>query len=73
MQIYDAIPHPRLIPQYDRIMGLDLGDKWIGIALSDKLQMTANAHSLLRRGKTFAADARALRKIIHDQEWVLLC
>ena len=39
----------------------------MGIALSDKLQMTANPIPA-KRGKTFAADARALRKIIHDFE-----
>ena len=68
MQIYDALPHPRLIPKYDRMMGLDLGARWIGIALSDKLQMTANPYQVLRRGKTFASDATALRKIIHEQD-----
>lgn len=68
MQIYMTIPHPRLIPKYDRVMGIDLGAKWMGIALSDKLQLTATPHTLLRRGKTFGADAAALRQIIHDQD-----
>ena len=68
MQIYSTIPHPRLIPKYDRVMGIDLGAKWMGIALSDKLQMTANPFELLRRGRTFAADAAALRKIIREQD-----
>ncbi len=35
-----------------RIMGLDVGDKRIGIALSDPLGMTAQGHSVLeRKGK----------------------
>ena len=68
MQIFHEIPHPRLVPKYDRLMGLDLGAKWIGVALSDKLQLTATPHTLIRRGKTFAADAAALRAIISEFE-----
>ena len=68
MQIYSTIPHPRLIPKYDRMMGIDLGEKWMGIALSDKLQMTANPHTLLRRARTFAGDAAALRTLIREQD-----
>lgn len=68
MQVYGSIPHPRFIPKYDRLMGIDLGDKWIGVATSDKLQLTASPYKLLRRGKTFRADATELRKIISDQE-----
>ena len=66
--IYQEIPPPKLIPQYDRILGIDLGTKWMGLALSDKLQLTATPHTLLKRGRTFAADAAALRQIIADSE-----
>ncbi|CFX16779.1 Resolvase, holliday junction-type, YqgF-like [Syntrophomonas zehnderi OL-4] len=34
-----------------RIMGLDVGDKRIGIAISDPLGWTAQGHSVLKRGK----------------------
>ncbi|WP_054695515.1 Holliday junction resolvase RuvX [Syntrophomonas palmitatica] len=33
-----------------RIMGLDLGEKRIGVALSDPMGWTAQAHSVLQRG-----------------------
>ena len=68
MQIFHEVPHPRLVPQYDRLLGIDLGAKWMGIALSDKLQLTATPHTLIRRGKTFAADAAALRQIVREQD-----
>jgi putative Holliday junction resolvase len=45
------------------IIGLDLGTKTIGIAVSDGLRMTATALETLRRTK-FAADAARLEEII---------
>ena len=66
--IYQCLPPPKLVPRYHRLLGLDLGAKWIGLALSDKLQLTATPHKLLKRGKTFAADAAALRAIIQEFE-----
>ena len=68
MHIYQDLPPPRFVPQYDRILGIDLGARWMGLALSDKLQLTANPHTLLKRGKTFAADAAALRRMIAEYE-----
>ncbi len=46
----------RLLPG-QRLMGLDLGEKTIGIALSDGLRMTATPVETLRRRK-FTPDAR---------------
>jgi len=34
-----------------RIMGLDIGEKRIGIAISDELGWTAQGHSVLKRGR----------------------
>jgi putative Holliday junction resolvase len=45
------------------IMGLDLGSKTIGIAVSDGLRMSATGLETLRRSK-FTADAARLRQII---------
>jgi putative Holliday junction resolvase len=45
------------------LMGLDLGTKTIGIAISDGLRMTATALETVRRTK-FAADAARLEGII---------
>jgi len=45
------------------LMGLDLGTKTIGVAVSDGLRMAATALETVRRTK-FAADAAALEKVI---------
>jgi len=45
------------------LMGLDLGTKTIGIAISDGLRMTATALETVRRTK-FAADSARLEEII---------
>ncbi len=68
MPIYQDLPPPRQVPSYQRILGIDLGAKWIGTALSDKLQLTAMPHKVLRRRRTFAADAQVLRALISEHE-----
>jgi len=45
------------------LMGLDLGTKTIGIAISDGLRMSATASETIRRSK-FATDAARLQDII---------
>ena len=50
-----------------RIMGLDVGDKTIGIAISDSLLMTAQGKSTLRRS-SFDADVRHLRQLAEEYE-----
>lgn len=55
------------LPTHGRILGLDLGSKTIGIALSDTLRGIASPHSLIKRSK-FKADARALLTICVEQE-----
>jgi len=47
-------------------MGLDVGDKTIGIALSDELGLTAQPYETLRR-KGEAQDLRAIRTVL--DEW----
>jgi putative Holliday junction resolvase len=49
-----------------RLLGLDLGEKTIGLALSDRLLMVATPLETLKRGK-FAADAARLDTIISEQ------
>lgn len=49
-----------------RLLGLDLGEKTIGLALSDRLLMVATPMETLKRGK-FAADAARLDIIISEQ------
>src|SRR5665213_3466689 len=49
-----------------RLLGLDLGEKTIGVALSDRLLTVATPMETLKRGK-FAADAARLDIIISAQ------
>jgi putative Holliday junction resolvase len=49
-----------------RLLGLDLGEKTIGVALSDRLLTVATPMETLKRGK-FAADAARLDIIIIEQ------
>lgn len=50
-----------------RIMGLDVGEKRIGIALSDPLGWTAQGHSVLHR-TNFHADLEKIREICNQYE-----
>ncbi len=49
-----------------RLLGLDLGEKTIGVAQSDTLLTIATPRITLKRGK-FGADAQALEKIIAEE------
>lgn len=49
--------------QIKRILGLDVGDKRIGVAVSDALGLTAQAVKVLNRG-TIEEDLSELREII---------
>jgi putative Holliday junction resolvase len=51
----------------DRLLGIDFGDKKIGIAVSDGLQSIASPVETLVRGKKFAADADRLNQIIDER------
>ena len=55
------------LPRASRLLGLDLGEKTIGLALSDGLLMVATPMETLRRGK-FTADAGKLRGIFAEHE-----
>ncbi len=50
-----------------RIMGLDVGEKRIGIALSDPMGWTAQAHSVLQR-KNLKQDFAHLKKLCQENE-----
>lgn len=50
-----------------RIMGLDVGDRNIGVAISDLLLLTAQGRPTLRR-TTWQADVEHLRKVAEDNE-----
>jgi len=54
------------LPLGQRLLGIDLGEKTIGLALSDTSRTVATPMQTLRRGK-FSADADALAKIVAEQ------
>jgi putative Holliday junction resolvase len=57
---------PRLLSQRRRLLGLDLGEKTIGLAVSDPGLTVASPIETIRRGK-FTRDAEALIAIIEAQ------
>jgi putative Holliday junction resolvase len=54
------------LAQDQRLLGLDLGEKTIGIALSDTSRSIATPMETLRKSK-FAADASRIGKIVSEQ------
>ncbi|MFK7942994.1 MAG: Holliday junction resolvase RuvX [Paracoccaceae bacterium] len=54
---------PAVLSGIGPLIGLDLGTKTIGVAISDGLQMTATAFETLPRGK-FSKDAAKLADIV---------
>jgi putative Holliday junction resolvase len=55
------------VPRGARLMGLDLGSKTIGLALSDAGLSIASPLVTLKR-KKFTADAQALKKLIDEHK-----
>ncbi|AFA47773.1 Holliday junction resolvase RuvX [Acetobacterium woodii] len=51
----------------ERILGIDVGDKWIGVAVTDPLQITAQGVMTLKR-KTRDDDLQAFRDLIEKYE-----
>jgi putative holliday junction resolvase len=56
---------PKLLAPEARLLGLDLGTKTIGMALSDVSRSVATPYRTLRRSK-FTADAKAIAAAITD-------
>lgn len=50
-----------------RLLGLDVGTKTIGLALSDTRRVIASPMETIRRGKRFAEDAARLAEIVRAQ------
>ena len=66
--IYESIEDfARALPQGRAIVGLDLGEKTIGVALSDSLLSVATPLSTIRR-KKFGIDASALESILAERD-----
>jgi putative Holliday junction resolvase len=57
---------PDLLPPRARLLGLDLGSKTIGLAISDGELRLASPLETIRRGK-FTADAARLKEIVAER------
>ena len=66
MAVVDLLELPRFAPPRSPIVGLDLGEKTIGVAVSDMSRMIASPLALIRRAK-FSVDAAALFKLMETR------
>ena len=55
-----------LLPAGSRLLGLDVGTKTIGMAISDSALAVASPLTVLKRGR-FAADAEAIGKLVVER------
>ena len=53
-----------------RVLGIDYGDKRIGVAISDPLGITAQPVSVIKRSQSFRDDFLELKKIIENYSGV---
>jgi putative Holliday junction resolvase len=66
MAVVDLLDLPALLPPYAPIAGLDLGEKTIGVAVSDATRTVASPLELIRKTK-FTDDAKALFKLMESR------
>ena len=59
MPVLDILDLPAALPSYAPVVGLDLGEKTIGVAVSDATRAIASPLELIRKGK-FTDDANRL-------------
>src|SRR5262247_2628558 len=64
--VADAVALRAALPRNQRLLGLDVGEKTIGLALSDPALSVASPISTIRRTK-FTADANALLKLAAER------
>jgi putative holliday junction resolvase len=65
MSIVGVDDLPRILSPGQRLLGLDLGEKTIGLALTDTLRTVATPLKTLKRGK-FKSDAAAIQALIAE-------
>jgi putative Holliday junction resolvase len=66
MAVVDLLDLPALLPAHAPIVGLDLGEKTIGVAVSDATRTVATPLDLIRKVK-FTEDAAALFKLMESR------
>lgn len=67
MAVVDLTELPALLPRYSALIGLDLGEKTIGVAVSDVTRMVATPIELIRKTK-FTTEANRLFALIDERE-----
>lgn len=67
MAVVDLTELPALLPRYSALMGLDLGEKTIGVAVSDVTRMVATPLELIRKSK-FTVEANRLFALIDERQ-----
>ena len=67
MAVMELVEISQALRPGSRLMGLDLGSKTIGLALSDVTLMIASPFQLIKRSK-FTADAQKLEALIDDYD-----
>jgi len=67
MAVVDLSELPALLPRFGALIGLDLGEKTIGVAASDATRTVATPLQTLRKTK-FTQDAEALFKVMDGRE-----
>ena len=67
MAVVELTELPALFPRYSALIGLDLGEKTIGVAVSDVTRMVASPLELIRKTK-FTAEANRLFALIDERE-----
>jgi putative Holliday junction resolvase len=67
MAVVDLLELPALLAPFAPVAGLDLGEKTIGVAVSDATRTVANPLELIRRTK-FTEDVAALFRLMESRE-----
>jgi putative Holliday junction resolvase len=67
MAVVELTELPALLPRYSALIGLDLGEKTIGVAVSDTTRMVASPLELIRKTK-FTAEANRLFALIDERQ-----
>ena len=69
MPVVEITEIPALLPRYGALVGLDLGEKTIGVAVSDPTRTVASPLELILKTK-FTEDAKALFKLMDGRDVV---
>jgi putative holliday junction resolvase len=67
MAVVDLSELPALLPRYGALIGLDLGEKTIGVAISDATRTVASPLELIRKTK-FTEEANRLFALMQDRD-----